>query len=619
MIRYIILAQREVTAKALVKYLELADMHACQKGGEEYKVLVWENASNVSDFCRIADRMEAYVKGENGTIPRNQVTVLVDSVKLSLLNPIGGNGWETIIAMLVLAFPELRWYFGNILRNSLHSLASMAWAQSDPLFDGDGLREHVRERARQSKGNDAGFIPKRKKLAIALDDETSYGYFHAYAAYRFGFRTHAVVSERLALDLLRKEDKRKKDRISNGELGLSIEDLYLNFPDHSPSNLGKASTADQKGNKEEIHLSNLIHRGEALPGLDENPKSLRVFVTTGQRRQGDGDKWESNRQFRRDLRGAGRLGTMVYKPTAGIFSLWEESRLMRKLRGGRTGRLRGYAEGFEPWEDTNEGAFTGSGGHSAPGKLLEVASRLINRAEAIYRNASTVEDAVQGAVLATDALELLGGRTPTSALEALALKHQLEVTAGCLFYGTQFNLLVRPRLRELRRDIHRIGKWFNRKRRTQSEMNAELGIVSELAGIFRHYTEFDEERVCLNRIRALCRGLWVRKYPWQAFMYPLRWYVDFLMGSLARLTGAIAVWAAGLLSFFYYCEPKTACPEHSPFQNAVVGTLTSFFQAGPASEFSGGLPLLVSTFAILFGFIHLGIFISHLYTIASRR
>jgi hypothetical protein len=254
---------------------------------------------------------------------------------------------------------------------------------------------------------------------------------------------------------------------------------------------------------------------------------------------------------------------------------------------------------------------------------LEVALHLIARAETHCHEARTVEAAIQGAVLATDALELLGGRTPTSALEALALKHQLEVTAGCLFYGAQFNLLVKPRLREIRHDVRYIGQWFNRQRHAQSEMNAELGIASELARVFRENTEFDEERLCLNRVRDLCRGLWLRKYPWQAVLYPFRWYVDFLMGSLTRLLTAIAGWAVVLCGIFNFATSgiglsHSATSSHA-FQKAVVGTLSSFFQTGPASDYSEGWLLAVSGVAIVAGFVHLGIFISHLYTISSRR
>lgn len=618
MIRYIILTQSKVTANALEACIKAFDVHAKK---DEYERIVWENARDVSDFRRIAERMESLAKGDADIIPRNRVTVLVDSIRLEALNPIGENGWGVVVAMLILAFPEFRWVFGVCTGieplPKKWSLASMGWAPSDPLFDGDGLRDYVRQLAARENKDLAGFLPSRGKLAAALDDEVSYGYFHAYAAYRFGFRAHAVTSEQLAVELFGRTSQRKADRVENDKMRLSLEDLYLNYPDHSSGNLGSSNTPDENG-KKDIHLSDLDHRNQALPGLGEKSKCFRVFITTGQRRRGNGDVWNTNREFRNNLRQEGRLGTMLYKPVAGIFSLWEESHLMRKLRPSPGKGRRGYAEGFIWPPICDENTDGNSHGHSAPGKLLEVASYLINRADTIYHESSSVEDAVQGAVLATDALELVGGRTPTTALEALALKHQLEVTAGCLFYGAQFNLLIKPRLQELRQDIRYIGKWFNRQLRPQSEMNAELGIVSELARIFREYTEFDEERICLNRVRDLCRELWVRKYPWQAVIYPLRWYIDFLMGSLTRLVCAIIGWAVVLWGIFYNI-PIPKSPPADPIQNALVGTLDSFFQTQPSPDFSQGWGLAVSALAIIAGFIHLGIFISHLYTISSRR
>ena len=51
-----------------------------------------------------------------------------------------------------------------------------------------------------------------------------------------------------------------------------------------------------------------------------------------------------------------------------------------------------------------------------------------------------------GALLALEAQELLANRTPTTALEALAVRHELEVTAECMFYGVEYNFDVRRRL-----------------------------------------------------------------------------------------------------------------------------------------------------------------------------
>ncbi len=64
---------------------------------------------------------------------------------------------------------------------------------------------------------------------------------------------------------------------------------------------------------------------------------------------------------------------------------------------------------------------------------------------------ATLRMSVRRATFATDALELTGHRTPTTALEALSTKHQLELTAECHFSGIEYNVDVKSRLAEIRK------------------------------------------------------------------------------------------------------------------------------------------------------------------------
>ena len=80
--------------------------------------------------------------------------------------------------------------------------------------------------------------------------------------------------------------------------------------------------------------------------------------------------------------------------------------------------------------------------------------------EALDAGVTSVADAVSGAVLATDALELTGGRTPTTAIDALYLKHQFELEAECQFSGVEYHLRIEPRLEEIAEDAAWICRWF---------------------------------------------------------------------------------------------------------------------------------------------------------------
>jgi hypothetical protein len=79
------------------------------------------------------------------------------------MNPLLANGWSTLVAMLVLAFPEVRWHVlvlsgrpcddqprdhpSELLRwetfQALHGVAALFDPRGTPLFDGYGLRQHV--------------------------------------------------------------------------------------------------------------------------------------------------------------------------------------------------------------------------------------------------------------------------------------------------------------------------------------------------------------------------------------------------------------------------------------------------------------------------------------------
>jgi hypothetical protein len=467
---------------------------------------------------------------------RRQLVVLVDHVWLDRLDPLAEEGhWNALLGMLILAFPTIRWVFGVTLHekpetNSLtekltselerikkfHSLESLTHPMWDPVFDGSGLRNFVRlltVRSAEKAGQLPVVMPVRPQLAIAIDEESSYCNFNALAAYRNGYRCFNIQTEELAASLLGKGAK-----LDLGPLRLTLEDMHLNFPDRTKNRIG------------DISLSDLYMREEYLPKLGklgdpEGPK--RIFVTTGRHRSDGNEKWEKNKGYRDRLHEEGRGGDIVNKPVSGIFRLWSKAKLEK-------------AEGFL-WpfqDDTHHEDEQSNEGHSARGRLLEIAIALLSRACHLINNIHSTSHAVVGAVLTTDALELLGGKTPTTSLEALALKHQFEVLAEVHFYGVGTKLEVEGRMKDIRSEIKSLSVHFDsetkRYFRKMSVMNAEAAILGDIIKIFREHNQFDEEQLIQNRARRLHFDLQLAEKWWGVRFLgrPVAKYLCFLLSSI---------------------------------------------------------------------------------------
>ena len=91
------------------------------------------------------------------------------------------------------------------------------------MFDSFGLRDALRG----SVGSDVRWgvaLRRRSTLAVAVDDERSYAFLHAYAAYRCGYRAAPLYTSKLA-DLFL--------GIGHGfspNLAATFEDIHVHFP-----------------------------------------------------------------------------------------------------------------------------------------------------------------------------------------------------------------------------------------------------------------------------------------------------------------------------------------------------------------------------------------------------
>jgi hypothetical protein len=250
-----------------------------------------------------------------------------------------------------------------------------------------------------------------------------------------------------------------------------------------------------------------------------------------------------------------------------------------------------------------------------------LADVMISRVGTCLESAQSVAEAVRAALVSLDAVEYLGSLTPTTAFEALVRKHECEVQAECLFAGVQFNIDVATRLAEVHKEIVEIGKSLGAGGRRFSMLNAEASIVSRLAVRFRSFDQFDEDQDCMTRLRSLYRHIWfMRRRTWAWVVYPARWYVDCLLDSMWAFGVVILFWIS-ILTIGYAAAAHRI--DGVGLWEGLNDATTAFVGVSPAhTELHSHTPAMIGTLNIvaeLLGFVHLGIFISHVYSLMARR
>lgn len=531
---------------------------------------------------------------------------------------------EVLLSWLMLTYPEIRWVFLSDSTETepdashrFHSLdinldlSKIFTATSCiPLFDPCGLRNRIRKtmgRLHDLEGRPiASAIPEREMLAAAIDEEVNYAYMNAYTAFRFGYRGWVINTWEM-LDAVFRDQNQKIDIV--------FEDLYLNFPDRSLDYSKDAPDypAHQR------HLSNLEFRDYLLPVF--RSVQNRILVTVGHRHaEEDQKRWKKNEEYMNSLDAKVNI---LFKPFAGIFDLWERAGLWKKSE-----KLPQLAPRFK-WPPAKEVAFVLGSTHSAPGKLLVIAQRMIKRSRKILDRVDTVPDAIHAAILALEAKELLSGKTPATALEALALQHQAEIVAESMFYGIEYNLNVKDRFKDIEQEVEAIGYWFNPKSAEKSKINARLTIIADLAHKFRDLKQFEEEQECLAEARRLRFDFWLRQKWFHWISWPVMKYIDILMRSLGNFLSVVLGWVVFFAVVYWIAEPagKETLTFWQSFWEAFSASTAFFFTLEPASGWDQGIRIfgsenwwnIVLAFQGLVSFSSLGLLLTHFYMIISRK
>ncbi|WP_146679217.1 hypothetical protein [Pirellula sp. SH-Sr6A] len=650
--KYILLSQSEVGGRALQAWARLLALPDYEDTVAD--PIVFDERSHrllpeISVYDYFIHQIESRIENHHGRC----VTVLVDSVRPNDLSLVSDAAtWETLIAMLVVTFPEFRWTFAydglpevqdkscldraNFTEGDKtvecifcwHNRYSIFHVWSDPLFDATGLRDWIRlktnldlERMSSEAGNlNAPFqLPRRRELSAVIEDELDYAMMHAYTTYRFGFRTDVVSSwiqmeERFHID----PTGNAQTNSGNTRLKLPIkkrhkyrvilEDMRLQFADKSAKK----------------HLSRLEERGIHCNRLaDENDDSdFRFMISTGQESRSD-DIWTTNKGFLKNK--SNGVGGLLSKPVGGPFELWRTAKLDKLLPDG-------VANGFDsPPAEIMEDLYDG---HGAPGKLALVARKLIDRARHKLSNGLSVSDNILSAVLANDACELLGGKTPALSLEAIKIKHAAEVRAECGFVGAGFHFDLEDRLREINKFVHATCRWYHPSVRSYAELDARATICNELVKIYSDAGQSEEQDACLAHFRWNNRRLELLQSmaQWSLIGIALNsvlFYAEVLLVSLNRILFAFGLWiivfcGITLVVNSLYATEQLGLREFpvllaTQLNWMIGGSANGISSLGKSSSDQELMLALVSIGANVVGVFHFGILISYFYSLISRK
>ncbi len=620
--------------------------------GQAKTIPQYSAPAGIGDACELFPDIAYFLKMRLKNHTR--LTVLVDEVNPLDMNPLRSSGWSSLLAMLILAFPEIRWVFmvvtgrpkpeyddndkEKINNKKLlddwdkfqirHGAGSLTELRSTPLFDGYGIRLWIRlcmkRDASEKPEYDEKLMPSRPKLALVLDDEVCYAHYLGLIAYTNGFRVHATESWAETKNILKKDGL-----IENSEgFELSIEDWYLQFPDQT-----------------DHQMSDLDKRQETLPALNSATKEIRRrFLTVGDRRHNEkhGNRFKRRRQLRKLRMAERNYGLSVrrseqkiLKPATGMYALWENLGLARVLTDRvKNHKYRGLAKGYH-WppppdkKSLQTESKEGKSSHSSPGRLKQIAEHLVSRAMYLQENSHSITDDIRGAVLATQALEILGCRTPTLSLEALGLKHVLETKASCRFPGVTYHVALNHRIKNIQSNLKSIGRWLDHRRRQDFILNAEAPILSRMVDVLDKFGRFEEAEQCRVRLRTLHQKMQTRSdirdnKIGSLLMWPLRAYAELVLRSLTNFGISILVMIA-LFSIVFWVA---GIHENDYFFRSGLRGLYEGIHTTINAVFTGGIPdlketnkycTIISWFATIAGFINLGLLISHFYSIFARK
>ncbi|MBV9124242.1 MAG: hypothetical protein JO112_12865 [Planctomycetes bacterium] len=436
--------------------------------------------------------------------------------------------------------------------------------------------------------------------AMTADEEASFLYLNGYGAYKFGLRSWLAHTKAEFCRLLAPGRASPTALPVPGQFRAALVDWHLAYRDDETH--GKAPLAREVSSCGKV--------------------GFPIFVTS----------------FKDQVRGHDPQRTVILaKPYGGFFTL---------LAGETENRIRPMAEVFNgvgermdeeirprwvppspaeprpgpvpedsgtpPWAFDPDRLALASDlpAHSAPYGCSVIAGRLLARALALRADEPSATEAwVQGAVLAGEAKEILGGLSRTTAYEALALQNEAEVRAEVSFYGIEARIKAKPRLADLEREadfIHAAGlevrakmrqpicdvvgcpsarprEWRKEFAKEPARLNFLLQTANNLRARFTEHEQVEAAEECLRKFARYERTL--RYGSWLGLFSPFHfaeWWVDWFTRagtSVWRLLwGSMLVIGAFAIVYFYLLgwHPKLESDPGRRFQAGMGHSLFTF-------------------------------------------
>jgi hypothetical protein len=533
----------------------------------------------------------------------------------------------------------------------------VANCQAEGLDEGNKVDDKDANNLKKSESNTSNEFYK----GVAIDEEMDYCLLNGYLLFRNNFETFMIstFSEMKSVLKLREsyQDPDEKDiNESNldfvddsiGDFRFILEDVNLLFPDVTDDN--NKVILPETGEPRPIlfcvkEKKDKVSESEKTKQKDDFVKEKNVVENTfieikellQNRRQAFEKLYLENLKLKTVLVSVNDLSKKkkelgikgvecITKPHGGIF----DPQLLDCFKDQPPPKLK-----FVSSKDF---------GHSARGRNQIIAKVLMNRAHKIKSNIFSTQAAVHGAILAEEARRVLGNKTWSLSIEALSLKHQMEVLAECSFIGASKTLQVEKRFNEIEKDIEELMIANNLVNQRQ-KYDARLEIFNNLRKCYRQFDQDEEEEIALTKVRDCTWHLnWEKNKEiglFQTIMSGFEWYLNLLLKSFKNIIYGTISWLAVFAIFYGLTEiglkdedkrvdAVIEClkPLYYAWEYFLFSVLVFFsgvFELGEVTKLKN--PSIIRWIAFwslmgietVLGYLHLGVLIAYLYQKISRK
>jgi len=438
-------------------------------------------------YCKLADELRTIHRGGKGGEKYEISKVLVQAfdIPLHFVSPLDDP--HTIFRVLQHFAWGMRCWFDP---TGLRTLVKNRFLGT--VFGNDENWSNTWTRVGHDKERREVLLDRLNKVAVAIDEEREFTMFNAYTAWKYGRRawivtTHAEFFEQPLWD----------NRHEKAEDVLVLRDIDLRFPDIKSGNEGVRRNLmdidqwkDRLGDK---WCARAVSGEKKVVPISYLYQGKNSFGRLGQRI---------------DTANIHYLG--FPKPLSTLYAL---KAVLGSNAGDAecsvTGRL-GTADELDSIGPDNAGE---SSGHGAPHINLAIAESLLEQAQ---RCTNGREESLIGALLASEAYELLLGMSKTTALEALQEMHRAEVRAEVFFPGVTHDLRIDERKRDIRQSLDSL--YENHPNDHGEVKNLFLAQVwADLKAIYRDAERFDAAEQA--NIESLVHSRWLPQVSLPRFSF----------------------------------------------------------------------------------------------------